>query len=137
MINFYRNCMPEAANTQAPLNDLLHGKKGSDRLTWTDQTDEAFTRIKQQLMGATMIAHPRYDAPLTLVCDASDFAIGATLPQQTDKKSWEPLGFYSMKLCPAQQKYSAYDRELTAIYQSIKNLQHLLEGRPFTVYTDH
>ena len=49
----------------------------------------------------------------------------------------EPLGFYSSKLSPTQQKYSTYDRELLAIYSAVKYFRHLVEGRKFTAYTDH
>jgi hypothetical protein len=47
------------------------------------------------------------------------------------------LGFFSKKLDPAQQKYSAFDRELFAVYAGIRHFRHLLEGRKFAVYTDH
>lgn len=47
------------------------------------------------------------------------------------------MSFFSAKLSPAEQKYSAFDRELLAIYRSIKHFQHLLEGRQFTIFTDH
>ena len=35
------------------------------------------------------------------------------------------------------QKYSAFDRELLALYLGIQHFRHFLEGRKFTVYTDH
>jgi hypothetical protein len=41
------------------------------------------------------------------------------------------------KLNPAQQKYSAYDRELLAIYEAVKHFRHILEARHFTIFTDH
>ena len=50
---------------------------------------------------------------------------------------WVPLAFFSEKLLPPQLKYSAFDRELLAIYLSIKYFRHYLEGRAFAVYTDH
>jgi hypothetical protein len=57
--------------------------------------------------------------------DASATHVGATLQQQErGEAACRPLGFFSKKLDPAQQKYSAFDR-------------HLLEGRRFAVYTDH
>jgi cleavage and polyadenylation specificity factor subunit 1 len=40
-------------------------------------------------------------------------------------------------LNPAQQKYSAYDRELLAIYEAVKHFRHMLEARHFTIFTDH
>ena len=42
-----------------------------------------------------------------------------------------------MKLNTAQRKYSTFSRELLAIYLSIRHFRHLLEGRDFTVFTDH
>jgi hypothetical protein len=41
------------------------------------------------------------------------------------------------KLNPAQQKYSAYDRKLLAIYEAVKHLRHMLEARHFIIFTDH
>jgi cleavage and polyadenylation specificity factor subunit 1 len=38
---------------------------------------------------------------------------------------------------PAQQKYSAYDCELLAIYEAVKHFRHMLEARHFTIFTDH
>ncbi|KFD62480.1 hypothetical protein M514_25330 [Trichuris suis] len=68
--------------------------------------------------------------------DASDVAIGAAL-QQWENGAWQPLGFFSKKLSPAQQRYSTYDRELTAAYMSVKYFRYMLEGRTFILYTDH
>jgi hypothetical protein len=38
---------------------------------------------------------------------------------------------------PAQQKYSAYDRELLAINAAVKHFRHMLEARHFIIFTDH
>lgn len=82
------------------------------------------------------MAHPDPEAELTLTTDASDTAIGAVIHQRA-KEEWQPLAFLSKKLNQAQKKYSPYDRELLAIYTSIRHFRHMLEGRIFTVYTDH
>jgi len=62
--------------------------------------------------------------------------MGAVLQQQV-QGGWQTLAFFSRKLSPAQQKYSAYDRELLAIYEAVKYFRHMLETRNFTVLTDH
>ncbi|XP_023713537.1 uncharacterized protein LOC111867700 [Cryptotermes secundus] len=49
--------------------------------------------------------------------------MGAVL-QQLVKNAWQPLALFSRKLNPAQQKYSAYDRELLAIYEDVKSHPH-------------
>jgi hypothetical protein len=62
--------------------------------------------------------------------------MGAVL-QQRVKNAWRPLAFFSKKFNPAQQKYSAYDRELLAIYEAVKHFRHMLEARHFIIFTDH
>lgn len=137
MLNFYRRFVQNAATSQAPLHDLLCGNtKGKAPLKWTPEATKAFEACKQSLNKATTLAHPKPDALLTMATDASDFAVGAVL-QQKHEGSWQPLGFFSQKLSPAERKYAAYDRELLAIYNEIKHFRYMIEGRPFTVLTDH
>jgi hypothetical protein len=40
-------------------------------------------------------------------------------------------------LDPAQQKWSAFDRELFACVEGIRHFRYILEGRAFTILTDH
>ena len=81
------------------------------------------------------MAYPVDDAPIRLVTDASDRGMGAVLEQFVDH--WRPLAFFSKKFTPRQSRYAAYDRELAAIYYSIREFAYLLEGRDFKVLTDH
>jgi hypothetical protein len=62
--------------------------------------------------------------------------MGAALQQRVGD-AWQPLAFFSRKLNPAQKKYSAYDRELLAIYEAVRHFRHMLEARHFTILTDH
>ena len=68
--------------------------------------------------------------------DASDVAVGAEL-SQLQGSGWVPVAFFSKKLQVPEWKYSAFDRELLAMFLSTKYFRHFLEGRPFTLYTDH
>ena len=47
------------------------------------------------------------------------------------------MGFFSAKLEKAQLSYSAFDRELFGVYAAIRHFRHHLEGRLFTIWTDH
>lgn len=69
--------------------------------------------------------------------DASDFVVGAALEQLSLGGDWEPLGFFSKKLSPTQQRYSTYDRELLSIYLSLKHFSYILEACNFSIHTDH
>ena len=48
-----------------------------------------------------------------------------------------PLAFFSRKLTPTEINYSTFGQELLAIYRAIRHFRYFLEGRSFTVYTDH
>lgn len=139
MINFYRRFLPHVAKTLKPLTDVLRGgRTGKDSLEWTADMGEAFCAAKQALLSATCLAHPTRGAALSLMVDASATHVGACLQQQLPgRKDWQPLGFFSKKLEVAQQKYSAFDRELFACYSGIRHFRYLLEGRKFCIYTDH
>ena len=70
------------------------------------------------------------------MADASDAAIEAVLQQEVDGH-WHPISYFSKKLRPPETRYSTFDRELLAVYLSIKHFQHFVEGREFHVITDH
>jgi cleavage and polyadenylation specificity factor subunit 1 len=62
--------------------------------------------------------------------------MGAAL-QQRVKETWQPLAFFSKKLIPTHQNYSAENRELLAMYEAMKHFRHMLEARHFIIFTDH
>jgi len=134
MVNFYHRFVPGAARIMQPLYSALNGKPKS--LVWTDDMSTAFDAAKDALATATLLSFPRTDAPTALTTDASASAVGAVLEQLVDGV-WEPLAFFSRQLRAAEQKYSAFDRELLALYLAVRHFRYYLEGRPFTAYTDH
>lgn len=136
--NYYRRCIPQAAHTQLPLNNYLkHSiKKDRSKIIWTTEADKAFEECKKKLAEVTLLAYPSSTALMALTTDASSTAIGAKLEQLVED-TWQPLGFFSRKLSPTEQRYSTYDRELLAIFASTKFFHHLLDCRNFIIRTDH
>jgi len=49
----------------------------------------------------------------------------------------KPLEFFSTKLSTAERKYSAFDRELLAMYRAVRHFRHMVETREFCIYTDY
>ena len=134
MVNFYHRFVPAAASLMSPLFAALSGKKRV--LHWDDIMQTAFVETKRALANATMLAHPIANAEVTLTVDASYTAIGGVLEQRIEN-DYQPLAFFSRQLRPPEGKYSAFDRELLAIYLAIRHFRYYLEGRDFVVYTDH
>ena len=134
MVNYYRKFVPHAAHHMAHLFDCLKGRPKT--LTWTSDSQNSFDAIKEALAKAALLHHPRPSAPLALTTDASKLAIGGVL-EQLGPKGWEPLGFYSSRLQRQQQLWPPYDRELLAAWKGVRHFRQMLEGRAFTLYTDH
>ena len=136
MINFYNRFIPHASLIMKPLFAAVAGKKGKDPVEWDKPTTKAFADTKSALASATLLHHPEHNADIALTTDASDVGVGAVLEQQVGER-WQPLAFFSRKFSTAESRYSTFDRELLAVHTAIRHFRYFLEGREFTVYTDH
>ena len=134
MVNYYRKFIPRAAHHLHHLFDALKGKPKD--LVWDDGCTLSFEATKEALAQATLLHHPRTNAHLALTTDASQFAVGGVL-EQWGPQGWEPLSFYSSKLNDSQQLWPPYDRELLGAFKSVRHFRPMIEGRPFTLFTDH
>ena len=137
MVNFYHRFMPTIAKILIPLHKAIgECKTKKEKIAWNDERRRAFEKAKDALAEATLLHHPSADAEMTLTVDASDTAMGGQIEQKLGNR-FVPIAFFSKKLSPAERKYSAFDRELLAIYSSIIHFKHYVEGRHFTIWTDH
>lgn len=147
MVNFYNRFIPNLAEILAPIHSHTaflvalskndkEKRKLKNNFPWPDECKKAFNSTKEALASATLLTFPSQDGKYAISADASNIAIGAVLEQVVDNQ-WKPLAFFSKKLQPAEEKYSAFDRELLAVYSAIKHFRYFVEGRSFTVFTDH
>ena len=133
-INFYHRFYPHCAEVLHPLYLLLKGK--NTPWIWTPACQAAFIKSKQALQTLTLLAYPDPSALTSITVDASNVSVGAVLEQQLHGQ-WTPICFFSRKLRDPETRYSAFDRELLAIYLAIRHFRHFVEGRAFTIFTDH
>ena len=134
MVGYYRRNIRSASGHLDHLFEALVGKPR--KLNWTADCEASFQATKEALAKATMLHHPRPNAPLALTTDASKVAMGGVL-EQRGPSGWEPLAFFSARLKGKQRDWPPFDRELLAAWRSIRHFRHLVEGRHFTLYTDH
>ena len=126
LVNFYRRFLPSCAAIMHPLNQLLtHPKDKSAHIEWTEEALSAFSKTKEALADATLLTHPKLNAPTCLRQRSRG---------STSAVHWQPIAFFSKKMKPAETRYSTFDRELLAIYL---HFRHFLEGRSFHISTDH
>ena len=124
LVSFYHRFLPHCAKLMQPLHNLLKSSKPKTQtLVWTDTALAAFNTTKEALAKTTLLSCPQRDTPTSLMTDASDTAVGAVL-QQYIRGSWCPIAFFSKKLRPTETHYSAFDRELLAVYLAIKHFHY-------------
>ena len=124
LVNFYHRFIPNCADILYPLNNLLSiAKTTTQELPWNANSTEAFQTVKYTLADATLLVHPKPNAPTCIMTNASDRAVGAVL-QQHIGDLWQPISYFSKKLKLSETKYSTFNRELLAVYLSIKYFRH-------------
>ncbi|GJZ71021.1 reverse transcriptase domain-containing protein [Tanacetum coccineum] len=101
-----------------------------------DECRRAFESLKEKLTCAPVIVSPNWNLPFELMCDASDFAIGAVLGQK-DGKNFHPIYFASKTLNSAQQKYTVTEKELMAVVFAFDKFRSYLILSKTIVHTDH
>lgn len=138
LINGYKRFLPHATDQQDALRKLIPGNRKNDtrKLDWCDESRAAFESCKQSIAKAALLHYPNPTKRLSLMVDASNTSAGAVL-QQYENGHWHPLGFFSQKFSESQMKYSTFGRELTAMKLAVKYFRYLIEGRAFTIFTDH
>ena len=80
-VRFYRRFIKDFSKISKPLSNLL--VQGAP-FEFDDQCLEAFLFLKQKLVSTPIVVAPDWNLPFKIMCDASDYAIGAVLGQKRD-----------------------------------------------------
>ncbi|KAF8104362.1 hypothetical protein N665_0173s0016 [Sinapis alba] len=75
-VGFYRRFIKDFSKIARPLIALLCKEV---KFNFTPECLEAFKEIKSALVSAPIVQAPDWDLPFEIMCDASDFAVGAVL----------------------------------------------------------
>ncbi|GJV56203.1 reverse transcriptase domain-containing protein [Tanacetum coccineum] len=97
---------------------------------------ESFNTLKRKLTEAPILIAPDWDLPFELMCDASDFAIGAVLGQRKNKH-FQPIHYASKTMTEAQAHYTTTEKELLAVVYAFEKFWSYLVLSKSIVYTDH
>ncbi|GJW47472.1 reverse transcriptase domain-containing protein [Tanacetum coccineum] len=97
---------------------------------------EAFETLKMKLTQAPILVAPDWDLPFEIMCDASDFAVGAVLGQRKTKH-FQPIHYASKTMTEAQAHYTTTEKELLAVVYAFEKFRPYLVLSKSIVYTDH
>jgi hypothetical protein len=132
-VGFYRRFIKDFSVISKPLSNLL---TKDNIFEWTEHCEEAFVKLKNLLTSAPVIQPPDWSLPFEIMCDASDYAVGAVLGQRKDKKPYV-IYYASKTLNSAQMNYTTTEKELLAIVFACEKFRSYLVGSPVIVFSDH
>ncbi|GKC35222.1 putative nucleotidyltransferase, ribonuclease H [Tanacetum coccineum] len=131
--DFYRRFIKYFSKITRPLTKLL---EKDTPFEFDDECQKAFELLKKKLTCAPVIVSPNWNLSFELMCDASDFAVGAVLGQK-DGKNFHPIYFGRKTRNPAQQKYTVTEKELMAVVFAFDKFRSYLILSKTIVHTDH
>ncbi|XP_024041540.1 uncharacterized protein LOC112098940 [Citrus clementina] len=130
---FYRRFIKNFSAISKPLCNLLLKDAPFE---WNDDCQKSFEKIICLLTSAPIMQSPDWSLPFELMCDASDFAVGAVLGQRRDGKPFV-IYYASKTLDSAQMNYSTTEKELLAVVFALNKFRSYLLGSKSVVFTDH
>ncbi|KAM1878486.1 hypothetical protein ACFX14_040469 [Malus domestica] len=130
---FYRRFIKDFSKISRPLCNLL---AKDAPFVFYEACLEAFNKLKTLLTTTPIIAALNWSLHFELMCDASNYAMGAVLGQRKDKLP--QVNYYASRtLNDAQLNYATTEKELLAVVFALEKFRSYLVGAKVIVYTDH
>ncbi|GKD30763.1 reverse transcriptase domain-containing protein, partial [Tanacetum coccineum] len=107
---FYRRFIQDFSKIARPMTHLLEKETP---FVFSKECIEAFNILKKKLTEAPILVAPDWDLPFEIMCDASDYAVGAVLGQRKTKHV-QPILYASKTMTDAQAHYKTMEKELLA-----------------------
>ncbi|GJT70262.1 reverse transcriptase domain-containing protein [Tanacetum coccineum] len=130
---FYRRFIKDFSKISRPMTHLL---EKNTPFIFSDDCIQAFQTLKKKLTEAPILIAPDWDLPFELMCDASDFAIGAVLGQRHEKH-FRPIHYASKTMNEAESHYTTTEKEMLAVVYAFEKFRSYLILNKSVVYTDH
>ncbi|GKA87133.1 reverse transcriptase domain-containing protein [Tanacetum coccineum] len=115
-VGFYRIFIKDFSKIARPTTQLLMKDAKFD---FSDECIKSFDILRDKLITASVIIAPNWDLDFELMCDASDYAVGAFLGQRIEKK-FRPIYYASKTMNNAQEHYTTSEKELLAVEFTIE-----------------
>ncbi|GKA46925.1 reverse transcriptase domain-containing protein [Tanacetum coccineum] len=132
---FYRRFIQNFSKIARPMTHLLEKEKETP-FYFSKECIEAFNTLKKNLTEAPILIAPDWNEPFELMCDASDFALGAVLGQRHEKH-FRPIHYASKTMNEAESRYTTTEKEMLAVKVSKAEIAHdwvlLLQAFDFDV----
>ncbi|XP_042005760.1 uncharacterized protein LOC121754476 [Salvia splendens] len=130
---FYRRFIKDFTKIAQPLTRLL---QNDVEFEFSDACKAAFQFLTDRLISSPIICAPDWNHLFEVMCDASDYAMGAVLGQNIEGKSY--VIFYTSKtLNQAQKNCGVTEKEMLSVVFAFEKFRPYLLGSKVIVYIDH
>ncbi|RVW58146.1 Retrovirus-related Pol polyprotein from transposon opus [Vitis vinifera] len=130
---FYRRFIKDFSKLSKPLCELL---AKNAKFVWDERCQRSFEELKQFLTTAPIVRAPNWQLPFEVMCNVSDFAIGAVLSQREDGKPYV-IYYASKTLNEVQKNYTTIEKELLVVVFTLDKFCAYLIVSFIMVFTDH
>nr|GEU41012.1 reverse transcriptase domain-containing protein [Tanacetum cinerariifolium] len=115
---------------------MTHLLEKNSPFIFSNECIQAFRTLKEKLTEAPILIAPNWDQPFELMCDASDYAVGAVLGQRVKKHFW-PIHYASKTMNQAETNYTTTEKEMLVVVYAFEKFRSYLIMNKSIVYTDH
>ena len=130
-INFLRRFIPNYAEIVRHITDML---KKNNEVKWSQESREAFARIKAAFAEAPVLARPDYTKPFMIFSFASPHIVAGVLLQKNEEGYEQPIAFFSHVLHDAELKYNILEKQAYALVKSLKAFRTYVLQSHITAY---
>ncbi|GJR96743.1 reverse transcriptase domain-containing protein [Tanacetum coccineum] len=119
---FYRRFIKDFSKISRPMTHLL---EKNTPFIFSEDCILAFQTLKKKLTEAPILIAPNWDQPFEIMCDASDYAIGAVLGQRIEKH-FRPIHYASKTMTEAETNYTTTEKEMLAVVYAFEKFRSYL-----------
>nr|GEV39758.1 hypothetical protein [Tanacetum cinerariifolium] len=107
---------------------MTHLLEKNSPFIFSNECIQAFRTLKEKLTEALILIAPNWDQPFELMCDASDYAIGAVLGQRVEKH-FRPIHYASKTMTQAATNYTTIEKEMLAVVYAFEKFRSCVAGQ--------
>nr|GFC63634.1 reverse transcriptase domain-containing protein [Tanacetum cinerariifolium] len=130
---FYRHFIQDFSKIARPMTHLLENEIP---FVFSKECVDAFNTLKKKLTEASILVVPDWNLPFKLICDASDFSIGAVLGQHKTNH-FQLIHYASKTMTEAQIHYTTIEKEMLTVVYAFEKFRPYLVLSKSIVYMDH
>nr|GFA24661.1 reverse transcriptase domain-containing protein [Tanacetum cinerariifolium] len=104
---------------------MTHLLEKNSPFIFSNECIQAFRTLKEKLTEAPILIAPNSDQPFELMCDASDYAVGAVQGQRVEQH-FRPIHYASKTMNQAETNYTTTEKEMLAVVYAFEKFRSYL-----------